>query len=191
MKIVPILSLLLGFSVLAMPQTLPPNSAEAAPCSPILSHKLPDIDGKTRSLCEFQGDVLLVVNTASFCGNTPQYKQLQALHTQYRKQGFSVLGFPANNFGKQEPGSNQDIKSFCEDKYDVSFPLFAKSPVIGKDANPFFKQLAAQTGKQPLWNFHKYLIDRSGKRVLSFSSSLQPNDRKLTRQIQAFLAQPE
>ena len=169
-------------------QAQTPIQLAAQKCSSLLQHELPDIDGKKRKLCDFQGQVLLVVNTASFCGYTPQYEQLQALHERYHKQGFSVLGFPANNFGKQEPGSNKEIKDFCQEKFKVSFPLFAKSVVVGKKANPFFQQLAAKTGDQPLWNFHKYLIDRQGHVVKSFSSSVRPDDKKLQAEIQSFLA---
>lgn len=158
-------------------------------CSSLLQHRVLDINGKEVSLCDYQDKVLLVVNTASFCGFTPQYKELQAVYERYKKQGFYVLGFPANNFGKQEPGSNKEIKDFCKDTYAVSFPLFAKSEVLGKKANPFYLDLNARTGEQPLWNFHKYLVDRSGQKVLSFSSSLSPGDPKLRREIEKMLAE--
>lgn len=164
------------------------SAVSSKSCPALLQHQLKDINGKTVSLCDYQDKVLLVVNTASFCGNTPQYKELQSLYERYQKEGFYVLGFPANNFGKQEPGSDREIKAFCKEKYAVSFPLFAKSEVLGKKANPFYQDLNARTGEQPLWNFHKYLVDRTGQRVLSFSSSLSPKDAKIQREIEKMLS---
>lgn len=156
-------------------------------CNPLLNLNLKDIDGQTRNLCAYSGKVLLVVNTASLCGYTPQYKELEDLYRRYQKRGLVILGFPANQFGKQEPSSNQEIKKFCSDNYAVSFPLFAKSEVRGKAANPLYQQLIKKTGKQPLWNFHKFLVDRSGKQVLSFESSVKPNDPKLIAALEKML----
>ncbi|MGV3523853.1 MAG: glutathione peroxidase [Candidatus Sericytochromatia bacterium] len=166
------------------------QSAPAAPahCPSLLQHKLPDINGTARNLCSYSGKVVMVVNTASFCGFTPQYKELQTLYDRYRAKGLVILGFPANQFGKQEPNSNAEIAKFCEDNYKVSFPLFAKTEVLGNKANPLFRQLTARTGQAPLWNFHKYLIDREGKQVLSFSSSVSPTSAELQKQVERLLA---
>jgi glutathione peroxidase len=159
----------------------------AAPCPPLLNHSLKDIDGETRSLCSYAGKVVLVVNTASQCGYTGQYKGLQALYKKYGPQGFVVLGFPANDFGGQEPGSNAVIKDFCESTYQVDFPLFSKVGVVAANANPLHEGLAKATGERPRWNFHKYLIDRSGMRALSFPSQVDPESKELVQAIEAML----
>jgi glutathione peroxidase len=165
-------------------------SAPAAACPPLLAHTLPSLTDQATSLCQFQGKVLLVVNTASECGYTPQYAGLEALYRRYREKGLIVLGFPANDFGGQEPGSNKDIARFCEINYGVSFPMFAKSRVSSGRANPFYAALGARTGDRPQWNFHKYLIDRSGQEVLSFGTPVTPDDRKLVGEIERMLAGP-
>jgi glutathione peroxidase len=157
------------------------------PCPPLLNHSLKDIDGQPRSLCAYQGKVVLVVNTASHCGYTSQYKGLQALYRKYASQGFVVLGFPSNDFGGQEPGSNATIKDFCESTYAVDFPLFSKVGVTTANANPFYEALAKATGERPAWNFHKYLIDRSGTRVLSFASQVDPESKDLEQAIASLL----
>lgn len=163
-------------------------SLQAAPaCPPLLNHTLKDIDGQPQSLCAYHGKVILVVNTASNCGYTGQYKGLQALYDKYGKQGFVVLGFPANDFGGQEPGSNATIKDFCETSYDVDFPLFAKVGVAASNANPFHEALARATGERPQWNFHKYLIDRSGMRVRSFASQVEPESKELVQAVEDML----
>ena len=159
----------------------------AAPCPPLLNHSLKDIDGAQQNLCDYAGKVVLVVNTASQCGYTGQYKGLQALYDKYGKQGLVVLGFPANDFGGQEPGSNAAIKDFCESNYEVDFPLFSKVGVTARNANPFHEGLAKATGQRPQWNFHKYLIDRSGTRVLSFASAVDPESKEVVRNIEAML----
>lgn len=140
------------------------------------------------SLCQFRGKVLLIVNTASECGYTPQYEGLEKLYRRYRDKGFVVLGFPANDFGGQEPGSNKEIEQFCRVNYGITFPVFAKTPIIGANANSLFRQLAAETGKPPRWNFHKYLLDRAGRPVDVFESTVQPEDRRITAQIEKLLA---
>lgn len=157
--------------------------AQAA-CPPLLNHTLKDIDGEPRNLCDYQGKVILVVNTASQCGYTNQYEGLQALHQKYGGRGLVVLGFPANDFWNQEPGSNADIKAFCETNYSVSFPLFAKTSVKAGTANPFHEALAQATGVRPAWNFHKYLIDRTGTRVESFPSRVKPESRQMVTAIE-------
>ncbi len=162
--------------------------AFAAPtCPPLLNHSLNDIEGEPRNLCDYSGKVVLVVNTASQCGYTGQYKGLQALYDKYGKQGFVVLGFPANDFAGQEPGSEAKIKNFCEVNYQVNFPLFSKVGVTAANANPFHEALAQSTGERPRWNFHKYLIDRSGTRALSFASHVEPESKEIVQSIETLL----
>jgi glutathione peroxidase len=161
-----------------------------ADCPQLFDHRFPTLlDETPSSLCQYAGKVVLVVNTASYCGFTKQYQGLEALHRRYGPQGLVVLGFPANDFGAQEPGSNAEIAEFCRNTYDVRFPMFAKSSVTGPQANPLFVQLATASGQAPQWNFHKYLIDRRGERVLSFGSRVAPDDRRLRAQIEALLAE--
>ena len=126
-----------------------------------------------------------MVNTASYCGFTHQYEGLEALYAKYNPKGLVVLGFPSNDFGKQEPGSSKEIADFCYNTYGVKFPMFSKSSVIGANANPLHVALAKATGKMPKWNFHKYLIDRNGKIVGSYSSWTEPNDKTLVADISA------
>ncbi|WP_395318188.1 glutathione peroxidase [Variovorax sp. UC74_104] len=153
-----------------------PAPAEAAGCPAILQHTFPRLqDEKPQSLCQYSGKVVLVVNTASFCGFTPQYKGLESLDMKYRSRGLVVLGFPSNDFA-QESGSNKEIADFCESTFGVKFPMFAKSSVRGTDANPLFKQLAQASGTTPKWNFYKYLIGRDGKVVQAWSSMTAPDE---------------
>ena len=160
-----------------------------AACPPVLNHSFPTLQGELpTSLCDYAGKVVLVVNTASKCGFTDQYEGLEELQRTRGADGLVVLGFPANDFGGQEPGSNREIAEFCRSTYGVQFPMFAKTRVIGRDANPLFASLAAKTGQSPQWNFHKYLIDRSGTQVLSFGSRVRPDDPRLVAQIDSFLA---
>lgn len=155
----------------------------------LLQHRFARLgDGEERDLGEFQGQVLLVVNTASHCGLTPQYAGLQKLHATYRGRGFSVLGFPCNEFGMQEPGSEAQIAAFCSDIYAVDFPLFAKTTVTQGNANPLHRQLGEASGHWPQWNFHKYLISRDGNEVLSFSSATAPDDPQVIAAIERLLA---
>lgn len=160
------------------------------PCPALLDHSLKDIEGTPRNLCAYAGRVVMVVNTASQCGYTGQYKGLQALYEKYRKEGFVVLGFPANDFGGQEPGSNASIKNFCESNYQVDFPLFAKVGVLASNANPLHEALARATGERPRWNFHKYLIDRSGRQVRSFPSAVEPESKEIVQAIESMLKAP-
>jgi glutathione peroxidase len=151
-----------------------PAITSAAPCTTLLQHNFLRLqDEKPQALCQYSGKVLLVVNTASFCGFTGQYKGLEALYAKYRSKGLVVLGFPSNDFS-QETGSNKEIADFCENTFGVNFPMFTKSSVSGKTANPLFKQLAEWTDSAPRWNFHKYLISRDGQEVSSFGSSVDP-----------------
>jgi len=161
-------------------------STGAAACPALLDRTMPSIVDKPQSLCEYAGKVLLVVNTASECGYTPQYDGLEALYRKYRGRGLVVLGFPMNDFGGQEPGSNKQIADFCVNQYAIDFPMFAKSSL---QQNPLFADLArAAAGAKPSWNFHKYLVDRSGKQVLSFGTRVNPDDPKLVNAIERMLA---
>lgn len=146
-------------------------------------------DEKPQSLCQYSGKVLVVVNTASFCGFTSQYEGLEALYAKYKDKGLVVLGFPSNDFS-QETGSNKDIAAFCENTFGVKFPMFAKSSVTGNDANPLFKQLAAKTGTAPRWNFYKYVVSRDGQNVVSFNSMAAPSSRQFVKEIQKQLLGP-
>ena len=167
----------------------PPATGTAA-CPALLQQQFPRLqDEKPQSLCQYAGKVLLVVNTASYCGFTPQYQGLEDLYGRYRDRGLVVLGFPSNDFA-QERGSNQDIAEFCENTYGVKFPMFAKSSVRGSDANPLFRSLAARTGQQPQWNFHKYLVGRDGQVVAQYSSRTAPQDKALVGQIERLLSSP-
>ena len=166
-----------------------PVGAQA--CKPVLDHNFTGlVSGKPQSLCEYSGKVVLVVNTASQCAYTPQYDGLESLYKRYQKRGLVVIGFPSNDFGEQEPGSNQEVAEFCRLNFGVSFPMFEKSVVTGSKANPFYLALAQSSGSVPRWNFHKYLINRSGTRVLGFESSVAPNDARLGREIERMLADP-
>jgi len=156
-------------------------------CPSLFDRTFESILEKPQSLCDYAGKVVLVVNTASECGYTPQYEGLEALYRKYRARGLVVLGFPMNDFGGQEPGSNKEIAAFCVNQYAVDFPVFSKT---GLKANPLFADLAKATGKSPQWNFHKYLVDRAGKRVQSFDTRVEPNDPKLVAEIERLLAAP-
>jgi glutathione peroxidase len=158
----------------------------AAPCSSLLSHDVNNILGEKENLCEYAGKVVLVVNVASYCGYTPQYKGLQALNERYAKRGLVVLGFPSNDFGKQEPGSEKEIAEFCDRTYAVKFPMFAKTSVA-PGASAFFDGLASATGERPKWNFHKYLIGRDGMKVQSFGSKVEPESAAFIAKVEALL----
>ncbi|MDQ2746520.1 MAG: glutathione peroxidase [Acidobacteriota bacterium] len=151
-----------------------------------------DIDGKEVALNKYKGDVLLIVNTASKCGYTPQYEGLEAIYTKYNSQGLEILGFPANNFGGQEPGTESEIKEFCESKYKVTFPMFAKISVKGDDQHPLYnfltnKETDPQFAGDISWNFNKFLVDRSGKVVARFSSKDTPEGEAVTSAIEKYL----
>ncbi len=149
--------------------------------------KFKDIDGKERSLSEFKGSVVLIVNTASECGFTGQYAELEKIHDEYKARGFSVLGFPTNDFGGQEPGSDKQIKFFCEQNYQVSFPMASKSSVKGSDQNDVFKFLTKQAGSGVLWNFEKFLVDREGRFVDRWRSISKPGSDSIRKQIEKAL----
>ena len=139
---------------------------------------------------QYAGQVLLVVNTASKCGYTPQYEGLEALHQHYAAKGFAVLGFPSNDFKGQEPATEKEIQEFCTLTYGVKFPMFEKVSVIGDNATPLYKSLAQATGTAPGWNFHKYLISRDGRVVANFPSKIKPDDPALVAAIERELAAP-
>ena len=166
--------------------------APALAAVPLLDHTYRQLAGKkTVNLQKtYAGKVLVVVNTASKCGFTPQYEALEAMHARYGEQGFAVLGFPSNDFMGQEQGTEKDIADFCRLTYGVKFPMFEKVHVKGKDATPFYKQLAGATGEVPGWNFHKYLIDRNGQVVASFGSKTKPDDAVFVARVEALLKQP-
>lgn len=163
----------------------------AGACPALLRHTLPRLqDEKPVDLCQYQGQVLLVVNTASKCGFTPQYKSLEVLNDRFRKRGLVVLGFPSGDFGGQELATNAAIAEFCENTFAVRFPMFAKSGVKpgSRDAlNPLFAQLQARTGQAPGWNFHKYLVGRDGRTVLSRDSDTDPLSPAFVREIEKLL----
>jgi glutathione peroxidase len=168
------------------------------------------IDGTDATLGDYQGDVLLVVNVASKCGLTPQYEALEAIHERFRDQGFSVLGFPANDFGAQEPGSNEEISEFCSTTYGVQFPLFSKIVVTGQDKHPLYAELTTALpeaegdkasfrdnlkgyGMTPtedpevLWNFEKFLVSRDGEVIARFAPTVTPDDERITSAIERAL----
>ena len=174
------------------PAAAPVPSALPVPanCPALLQHTVLRLqDEKPQSLCQYSGKVLLVVNTASYCGFTGQYEGLEALHKRYQPQGLVVLGFPSNDFA-QEGGDNAQIAAFCENTFGVKFPMFAKSSVKGDGASPLYRQLAQQTGKVPRWNFYKYLVGRDGQVIDSYSSLTAPDNAGLVRAIEKALAQP-
>ena len=161
--------------------------AQAA-CPALLDRQVPRLqDEKPQNLCQYAGKVVVVVNTASFCGFTPQYKDLEALNEKYGPRGLVVLGFPSNDFGSQEPGSNKEIADFCENTFGVKFPMFVKSRVAGDPLNPLFADLKAKTGAAPRWNFHKYVIARDGQTVQSFGSTTKPGDPAFVSAVEKLL----
>jgi glutathione peroxidase len=168
------LALALGFAM-----TAPASSALAKTAH---DFAFETIDGGPLPLSQYKGKTVLVVNTASFCGFTPQYEQLEALWKAKRDKGLIVLGVPSNDFGAQEPGSAKEIKDFCQSKYDVDFPLAAKVKVTGTDAHPFY-QWATERKGAPKWNFHKYLIDAQGELVAAFDSKVRPDAAEVTAAI--------
>jgi glutathione peroxidase len=159
----------------------------------IYDFTLPSIDGKPMPLAEFKGKVVLVVNVASRCGYTPQYSALESLYEKYKDQGFVIVGFPANNFGAQEPGTNEEIKTFCSRKYNVTFPMYSKVSVKGGDQTPLYQYLTKQTGSgiagDIKWNFTKFLVDRNGNVVERFESAVTPDSKEIVSAVEKQLAQ--
>ncbi len=183
--------LLAGCAVFAL--VAGPDAFAAPACPALLNRSMPRLqDEKPQDLCQYTGRVVVVVNTASFCGYTPQYKGLETLNSKYAARGLVVLGFPSNDFGKQEPGSNQSIADFCENTFGVKFPMFAKSQVAasaGAGLNPLFADLRDKTGQSPKWNFHKYVIARDGRTVQSFQSDVEPGSPAFVQAIEKLLAE--
>ena len=153
-----------------------------ADCKMLYDHQLTTLDGKEFNLCDYQDQPIIVVNTASKCGFTPQFEALEGLYKKYKSQGLLVIGFPSNDF-KQDPESNQKIGDFCKLTYGVDFPMMAKSAVRGADVNPFYKQLIEKTGKAPKWNFYKYVISPRGEKVTVYSSFTKPNSKAILKEI--------
>ena len=167
-------------------------NAEAASPKSVLDFTMRDIDGKDVKLKKYKGDVLLLVNVASKCGYTPQYEGLEAVYEKYKGKGFEILGFPANNFGGQEPGTEAEIKEFCTSKYHVTFPMFAKISVKGEDADPLYKFLTSKETNPNFagditWNFNKFLVDRKGNVVARFTSKQKPESDEVTAAIEKYL----
>ncbi len=156
--------------------------------SGIYSFTLNSIDGKPAPLADYKGKVVLLVNVASQCGYTPQYSALEATYEKYKGQGFVILGFPANNFGAQEPGTNEEIKTFCTRKFSVTFPMYAKISVKGDDQAPFYAYLTKETGPgiagDIKWNFTKFLVDRDGKVIQRFEPAVTPDSKEVTAAIE-------
>ena len=170
-------------------------SAKDDPKKPasVLDFHVKDIDGKDVDLAKYQGKALLIVNTASQCGYTPQYKDLEALYEKYKDQGFEVLAFPANEFGSQEPGDNAQIKEFCSTKYKVSFPLFSKIVVDGQDIHPLYQFLTSDSTNPKFagkigWNFTKFLVNRKGEIIERFQPGDSPSSEKVTGAVEKALA---
>ena len=167
-------------------------SAIAFAASGVYDFTLDSLKGQPTPLADFKGKIMLVVNVASQCGYTPQYEGLQALYMKYKDQGFVITGFPANNFGGQEPGSNEEIGAFCKSKYGVTFPMFSKISVKGSDIAPFYRYLTdktanPKTGGDIQWNFTKFLVDRNGKVIQRFEPAVEPLSKELETAVQSAL----
>ena len=186
----PFLLRLLPALTLACTALLPMTSSaqSSTACPALLQHQFTRLqDDAPQNLCQYAGKVVLVVNTASYCGFTQQYEGLEALYAKYEKRGLVILGFPSNNFGQQEPGSAKQIADLCFNTYGVKFPMFNKTEVVGAQRNAFYTQLFQATKAAPQWNFHKYLISRDGRQVQSYASAVEPMGRELTTAIEAAL----
>ena len=160
-----------------------------ATCPPTLDFEMRKLNSEERvNLCEsYRGKVVLIVNTASKCGFTPQYEGLETLYDRYKDRGLVVLGFPSNDFGGQEPGTEEQIQEFCRLTYSVRFPMFEKVRAAQANASPFYRNLAELSGEYPSWNFHKYLLDRNGKLVASFPTRTKPLSTEITGAIEDLL----
>ena len=168
----------------------PKGPAASVACPALLNHNVPRLqDGKPQSLCQHAGKVLLVVNTASYCGFTSQFEGLEALNAKYGARGLVVLGFPSNDF-RQEDADAKKTADVCFNTYGVKFPMFATTAVRGGDAHPLFRQLAQATGQQPSWNFNKYLVGRDGKPIAHFGSTEAPTSGAISGAIEKALASP-
>lgn len=170
-----------------VPSNATKNISEVKMNNNISKLSVKDIDGKIVNLSDYQGKVLLIVNVASYCGYTKQYSGLEAIYKKYKDKGFEILAFPCNQFGQQEPGTNEEIKSFCSSKFDVTFKLFDKVDVNGKDQSPLYSILTNNetTGKADIkWNFEKFLIDKNGNVVSRYASKVEPESKELTSAIE-------
>lgn len=164
------------------------SPAAASECPALLNHKFNRLqDDSPQNLCQYSGKVVLVVNTASYCGFTSQYEGLEKLYASYKDKGLVILGFPSNDFS-QEPGNNKEIADFCYNTYGVKFPMFAKTSVKGKEANALFAALVKAGAKAPSWNFNKYLLDREGKLVASYGSTTRPDEKPFVSALEKALA---
>jgi glutathione peroxidase len=174
-----------------LPQPTEVTTSEEKPVSKyVLDYEMKTLDGKPVKLESYKGKVILMVNVASKCGLTPQYKGLEALYKQYKDDGLVIIGFPANNFGNQEPGSDKEIAEFCSLNYGVTFPMMSKVSVKGKDVHPLYKQLAAQpepVGGAPQWNFDKFLVNHEGEVVIRHSPRITPEDKNLIADIERLI----
>jgi glutathione peroxidase len=168
------------------PAPTPPTAEREAGEDSILAGSLPLLDGEQQDLAEYRGDVVLVVNTASECGFTPQFAGLEDLYREHRDSGFTILGFPADDVASQEPRDDAEIAKFCEENFGVSFPMFAKSNVVSEPLNPVFERLNAAAGP-PTWNFNKYLLDRDGEVVEHYEAGTGPDDPALNARIDELL----
>ena len=178
---------LLASAPVSAQQTTP---AQANTCPPLLDHEFNRLQtGKSESLCQYRGKVLLIVNTASYCGYTHQYEGLEAMYRKYKDRGLVVLGFPSNDFGAQEPGSNKEIAEFCRLTYGVQFPMFEKSSVQNLQSNPLYAELREKTGQVPKWNFLKYVLDRNGKPAGTFASAVEPDNHDLSSLVEKLLSE--
>jgi glutathione peroxidase len=178
-------------TVLLLIATLTFTALAVSAADSIYDLPLKDIDGKDATLKPYQGKVLLIVNVASKCGFTPQYEGLETLYKKYESQGLVICGFPCNQFGGQEPGTDEEIKQFCTGKYDVTFPMFSKIDVNGAQRHPLYVQLAGKTSPFPgdiRWNFTKFLIGRDGKIVARFDSKVKPGSKEITDAVESALA---
>lgn len=166
------------------------RTVSTAQSAKVYDFTLNDIDGKPVPLAQFKGKVLLLVNTASLCGNTPQYAELQKLYEENRDKGLEILAFPANNFGKQEPGTDDEIKGFCYTKYALTFPLFSKISVKGEDTHPLYRYLTEQSPfpGEVEWNFQKYLVDRNGNVIARYHHRTKPLSQEIVRDVSQALA---
>lgn len=183
----------LAFGDDKQPQSAAPAAVSAASASSVLDFTMKTIDGKEAPLSSYKGNVLLIVNVASECGLTPQYEQLQALHERYHDKGLRILGFPANNFGAQEPGTNAEIKKYCSTKFHVQFDLFEKVSVKGDDQCDLYKFLTSKDrngefGGEIKWNFTKFLVDPAGKVIGRFEPRTRPDDPKIVEAVEKALA---
>jgi glutathione peroxidase len=179
----------LALTVVTLELFAQPKEKPTVPSKGVYSFTMKTIDGKEKSLSEYRGSVLLVVNVASFCGYTPQYKDLEELYRKYKSQGFRILAFPANNFGQQGPGSDKEIKEFCETKYSVTFDLFSKISVKGEDQHPLYQYITKESPfpGEVKWNFQKYLVDKKGEIVAMFPSRVKPTDKGVLERIESLL----